>query len=61
MKLYGRLLRYLRPYVWPRFTIAVIAMVLFGSTNGVMPFLVRGVFDDVFSTNGSGLCKCCPW
>ena len=48
MKLYGRLLRYLRPYVWPRFTIAVIAMVLYGSTNGVMPFLVRGVFDDVF-------------
>ncbi len=48
MKLYGRLLRYLRPYVWPRFTIAVIGMVLYSSTNGVMPYLVRGVFDDVF-------------
>jgi ATP-binding cassette, subfamily B, bacterial MsbA len=48
VNLYRRLLRYLRPYVWPRFTIAVIAMVLYGSTNGVMPFLVRGVFDDVF-------------
>ena len=48
MKLYRRLLRYLRPYVWPRFTIAVVAMVLYSSTNGVMPYLVRGVFDDVF-------------
>jgi subfamily B ATP-binding cassette protein MsbA len=48
VKLYARLLRYLRPYVWPRFTIAVIAMVLYSSTNGVMPYLVRGVFDDVF-------------
>ena len=23
-------------------------MVLYSSTNGVMPYLVRGVFDDVF-------------
>ena len=48
MKLYRRLLGYLRPYVWPRFAFAVVCMVLYSATNGVMPFLVRGVFDDVF-------------
>ncbi|HSD11101.1 MAG TPA: lipid A export permease/ATP-binding protein MsbA [Candidatus Binatia bacterium] len=48
MKLYTRLLGYLRPYVWPRFTLAVFCMVLYSSTNGVMPYLVRSVFDDVF-------------
>ena len=48
MKLYRRLLGYLRPYVWPRFTLAVVCMVLYSSTNGVMPYLVRSVFDDVF-------------
>jgi ATP-binding cassette, subfamily B, bacterial MsbA len=48
VKVYARLLRYLRPYVWPRFTVAVVCMVLYSSTNGVMPLLVRGVFDDVF-------------
>src|SRR5439155_20925729 len=44
----GRLLGYLRPYVWPRFALAVVCMVLYSSTNGVMPYLVRSVFDDVF-------------
>jgi subfamily B ATP-binding cassette protein MsbA len=48
VKLYRRLLRYLRPFVWPRFTVAVVCMVLYSSTNGVMPYMVRSVFDDVF-------------
>jgi subfamily B ATP-binding cassette protein MsbA len=48
VKLTRRLLGYLGPYVWPRFTIAVVCMVLYSSTNGVMPYLVRSVFDDVF-------------
>jgi ATP-binding cassette, subfamily B, bacterial MsbA len=48
VKLYRRLLGYLRPYFWPRFTVAVVCMVLYSSTNGVMPYLVRSVFDDVF-------------
>jgi ATP-binding cassette, subfamily B, bacterial MsbA len=47
VKLYRRLLGYLRPYVWPRFVVAVVCMVLYSSTNGVMPYLVRAVFDDV--------------
>ncbi len=44
-----RLLGYLRPYVWPHFVGAILCMVLFGATNGVMPFLVRFIFDDIFS------------
>ncbi len=48
MKLYRRLAAYLRPYLWPWFTVAVVCMVLYSATNGVMPFLVRSIFDDVF-------------
>jgi len=48
MKLARRLLGYLQPYVWPRFAIAVVCMVLYSATNGVMPYLVRSIFDDVF-------------
>jgi len=47
--MYRRLLVYLRPYVWPHFVLAVLCMVLFSGTNGVMPFLVRHIFDDVFA------------
>ncbi|MGH7860492.1 MAG: ABC transporter ATP-binding protein, partial [Candidatus Binatia bacterium] len=48
MTIYRRLLRYLRPYVWPRFVAAVVCMVLYSATNGAMPWLVRSVFDDIF-------------
>jgi len=44
-----RLFAYLRPYLWPTFVSAMVCMVLFSATNGVMPFLVRFVFDDVFT------------
>jgi ABC-type multidrug transport system fused ATPase/permease subunit len=46
---YLRLLRYLRPYVWPWFTTAMVAMLLFSATTGVLPLLVERVFDDIFS------------
>jgi subfamily B ATP-binding cassette protein MsbA len=48
-QIYRRLLGYLRPYVWPRFVIATVCMLIFSATNGAMPFLVRSVFDDVFA------------
>jgi ATP-binding cassette, subfamily B, bacterial MsbA len=47
--IYRRLLVYLRPYVWPHFVLAVICMLLFSATNGAMPFLIRHIFDDVFT------------
>jgi ATP-binding cassette, subfamily B, bacterial MsbA len=47
-ELYRRLLVYLRPYVWPHFVCAMVCMVLFSATNGVMPFLVQATFSEVF-------------
>jgi len=46
---YLRLLQYLRPYVWPWFTGAMLAMLLFSATTGVLPLLVERVFDDIFA------------
>ena len=48
MKVYLRLLRYLRPYVWPHFCGAVLCMLLFSGTTAMMPFLVRDAVDEVF-------------
>ncbi len=55
-----RLLGYLRPYVWPHFVGAMICMVLFGATNGVMPFLVRFIFDDIFSEKNAAMLYTLP-
>jgi subfamily B ATP-binding cassette protein MsbA len=49
--LYRRMLAYLRPYLWPYFAGAMVCMVFFSATNGVMPMLVRYVFDDVFTAH----------
>jgi subfamily B ATP-binding cassette protein MsbA len=46
---YLRLLRYLRPYVWPWFTAAMVAMLLFSGLTALMPLLVERVFDDIFA------------
>src|SRR5574341_818480 len=48
MKIYLRLLKYLRPYVWPYFTMAMIFMAGYSATNGALPFLAQWVVDDVF-------------
>ena len=45
---YKRLLAYLRPYVWPRFVVALLATILFSATNGAVPFLIRFIYDDIF-------------
>ncbi len=49
MKLYIRLLAYLKPYIWPYFTLAMICMLGFGSTDGALPYLVQHIMDDVFA------------
>ena len=49
MKIYLRLLRYLRPYIWPPFTIAMVCMAGYSATSGALPFLVQRVIDDVFA------------
>ncbi|MFQ5917969.1 MAG: ABC transporter ATP-binding protein, partial [Candidatus Binatia bacterium] len=49
MKIYQRLLKYLKPYIWPYFTLAMVCMLAFSATGGAIPFLVQSVFDDVFA------------
>ena len=48
MKNYLRLLEFLRPYIWPHFTVATICMLGYGATDGALPFVVRWMMDDVF-------------
>ena len=57
---YRRLLGYMRPYVWPRFVAAVACMLVFSSTNGILPFLVERVFDDVFARHDLGMLAWLP-
>ena len=48
MKIYLRLLQYLKPYVWPYFVLAMACMLGYSATEGAMPFLVQWMMDDVF-------------
>ncbi len=50
---YPRLLRYLRPYVWPWFAGALVAMLLFSASTGVLPLVVERVFDDIFAARNA--------
>ena len=59
--LYRRLLAYLRPYWWPHFTLAILCMLLFSATNGAMPFLIRHIFDDVFTGKNLFALKILPF
>ncbi|TFH21255.1 MAG: ATP-binding cassette domain-containing protein [Myxococcales bacterium] len=52
----SRLYGYLRPYLWPHFAVALLCMVLYSATSGIVPYLVRTVVDDVLiSADASGL------
>ena len=55
------MLGYLRPYLWPYFVGAMVCMVLFGATNGVMPFLVRFIFDDIFTAKNADVLQVLPF
>ena len=44
------MLSFLRPYRG-QFLGALFAMVLYGSTDGIIPFLIRSILDDVFGKN----------
>ncbi len=48
MKIYLRLLQYLKPYVWPYFVLAMACMLGYSATEGALPFLVQWMMDDVF-------------
>jgi subfamily B ATP-binding cassette protein MsbA len=56
-----RIFRYLRPYVWPHFVGGMICMSLFSTTNGIMPFLVKRISDDVFSQKNETMLAILPF
>jgi len=60
VQLYRRMLAYARPYWWPHFTLAVLCMIVFSGTNGAMPFLIRHIFDDVFTNKDMVALKLLP-
>jgi subfamily B ATP-binding cassette protein MsbA len=49
VKTYRRLLGFLKPYFWPYFALAIVCMIGFGATDGMLPFLVQRIIDDVFT------------
>jgi len=49
VKTYLRLLKYLKPYIWPYFALGLLCMIGFGATDGVLPFLIQRIMDDVFA------------
>ena len=55
MKVYLRLLGYLRPYVWPHFCGAVVCMLLFSATTAMLPFVVRDMMDHAFVDKDRGM------
>lgn len=50
MKTHIRLMKFVRPYVWPYFVLAGVCMLIYSATSGVMPYLTKKVFDDVFAS-----------
>ncbi|MFQ5849140.1 MAG: ABC transporter ATP-binding protein [Candidatus Binatia bacterium] len=61
MKIYLRLLQYLRPYFWPYFSMAMVCMLGYSATSGVMPFIVQKVFDDVFAQKDRAVLSYLPF
>ncbi len=61
MNVYRRLFPFLRPYLVPEFVTALICMLLFSATNGVLPFLVEHIFDDIFAKKNLTALKFLPW
>lgn len=60
MRVYFRLLEYLRPYVWPYFCVAMVCMLAYGATDGFLPFLVRGLYDDIFAAKNEAALALMP-
>jgi subfamily B ATP-binding cassette protein MsbA len=49
VKTYIRLLPFVKPYIWPYSILAMLCMLGYGATDGVLPFLVQHVMDDIFA------------
>lgn len=60
MNHYFRLLSFLKPYLWPYFSLAMLCMVIFGATDGALPFLVERIMDDVFTLKNPSALRYLP-
>ena len=49
MNKYLRLLKYLRPYVWPHLVLAMGCMLVYSASNGAVAYLTKKIFDDIFT------------
>src|SRR5262249_10941939 len=55
MTTYRRMLRYLRPHVWPYGILAVVFMLAFSALESSIPFLITFTFDQVFTKQGADM------
>jgi subfamily B ATP-binding cassette protein MsbA len=51
----------LKPYLWPHFSLAIVFMLAYGGTDGVIPFLVQRIMDDVFAERDESVLTYLPW
>lgn len=58
--MYSRILKYLKPHA-AVFVCALLCMVVFGATDGVVPFLLKHALDGVFTDKDAGLLKLFPF
>jgi subfamily B ATP-binding cassette protein MsbA len=61
VKIYWRLLPLLKPYLWPYFSLGIILMLAYGATDGIIPFLVQRIMDDVFAQRDQTVLTYLPW
>src|SRR5512145_3334227 len=61
MKTYLRLVRYLKPYIWPHLVFAVVCMLGHSATSGAMPFITKKIFDDVFANRDHAVLAVLPF
>ena len=61
MKSYRRLLMYLRPYIWPYFTLAMLCMAAYSGTTALVPFIAKHIIDDIFTNKDTVMLSWMPW
>lgn len=57
--IFRRLLRYVRPYR-KTFAFSLLAMVLYGITDGAIPFLIKSILDDIFGKQNQDMLYLLP-
>ncbi|MSP38876.1 MAG: ATP-binding cassette domain-containing protein [Deltaproteobacteria bacterium] len=61
MKIYLRLLKFLQPYIWPYLILAALCMLGYSASSGALPFLTKGIFDDVFASKDANVLGYLPF